>query len=127
MPAAGVVRRSCFQVAVRIFLSRWTDAGPISIAQAANGQLHLMAAGKSLAHATTLDGIMDKTAAILPEGADARANWYLVHAPLEGPVHAYEGPERRTGATPVAAPPKGERRRLVPAAFAPVVSAGSDR
>jgi hypothetical protein len=122
-------RRFQDAVAVRIFLSRWADGGALSIAQASNGQLHLLADGKSLATARSLDEIMERTVAVLPEGADSRANWYLVHAPLQGPVHPYEGPERRTAAAAVAVPtPEGiERRRAAPAAYAPVEAAPSDR
>ena len=112
---------------MRIFLSRWTDAGPLSIAQASNGQLHLLVDGKSLAAARSLDAIMDMTAAVLPAGADARANWYLVHAPLQGPVYPYEGPERRTAAVEVAVREGAERRRALPAAYAPADPVSSGR
>jgi hypothetical protein len=74
------------RVGLKIFLSKWTDRGPLCIARAPDGRLQLMRDGEVLATDRTLDGLMRSATEWMPEGGDARSGWYLTAEPLDGPV-----------------------------------------
>lgn len=83
---------------MKIFLSRWTDSGAISIASTADGRYHLLWRGASIAEAGSVHEIMRRAShgplqdpatgrEIRPFGLLRRwSDWFVASAPLEGPV-----------------------------------------
>jgi hypothetical protein len=94
---------------VKIFLSRWTSGGfALDIARGNEGSFHVLSAGEELAKASTLAGVQALAAALLPDGADHLAGWYVVNRSLGGPVYDWANGERRSS---VLGPPHGAERR----------------
>ena len=83
---------------MKIFLSRWTDSGAISIASSDAGRYHLVWRGGSIADAESVQEIMRRAShgplrdpatggEIRPFGLLRRwSDWFVASAPLEGPV-----------------------------------------
>jgi hypothetical protein len=72
---------------LKVFLSKWLDEGPVCVAQAADGSLHLVFEGRSIGSDATLNGLFQKARERLPSGTDAGSGWYLSAEPLSGPVN----------------------------------------
>ena len=86
------------RVSMKVFLSRWTDSGPISIATSGDGRYHLVWRNQSIAHESTVQAVMARAShgplhwplddtPIRPFGLLRRwADWYVSSSPLGSPV-----------------------------------------
>jgi hypothetical protein len=71
---------------MRILLSSWFQGDALSVAQSADGNLHVIRHGATIISGRSLNDVIEGLRSSLP-GVVGDLDWYVTAKPLTGPVH----------------------------------------